>query len=295
MLPVSQAWLQHNKLMRPAHEIRDLAVATPVTGAPEKAATPWDIPYWVELLYTFVARDIRARYKQSLLGFYWAILSPLMTSLILTLVFSVVLRFRTGDTPFPIFVLTGLLTWQLFANGLGSAVVSISGYAQLITKVRFQRWVLPVSAVLARLVDLVFFFVVLIPITVWFRIDIGLSAFWILPLIACMTLLTIGLGLVIAAVNVYYRDVEQLLPIVLNLWFYLSPIIYPAEMFPEHLRFLFWINLPGVIVHYTRAAFVQGQGTGWGTLAGLFLVSAAIAVAGFLVFQRMQRRFAEVV
>ncbi|MAG36769.1 MAG: ABC transporter [Dehalococcoidia bacterium] len=254
-----------------------------------------EVPYWFELLATFVARDIRARYKRSILGFYWAVLSPLLMSLILTLVFSVILNFRPGNTPFAIFVLSGLLTWQLFANGLGNATNSVSGYAQLITKVRFRRWVLPVSSVLARVVDLFFTLIVLVPLIVWFQIDLGTAVLWLPPLIGCMVLLTIGVGLVVAGLNVYYRDIEQLVPIVLNLWFYLSPVIYPAERFPERLRFLFWMNPPGVIVQYTRAALLENQGPSWTSFAALLLVSSAIALVGAFLFHRLQRRFAEIV
>jgi ABC-type polysaccharide/polyol phosphate export permease len=252
------------------------------------------IGHWFELVFTFASRDIQARYKQSVLGIYWAIINPLVYAALLTFIFSHVLHSQTGSVPHSLFVLSGLLGWNLFANGIGSALVSVSSFATLMAKVKFSREVLPIASVMARWVD---FSVTLGAVLLHMAlagVHVTPAALWIVPLVISMTLVTVGVSLVIAATNVYFRDTAQIVQLVLNLGFLASPIVYPVEAFPTGLQFIFWINPASIILHFMRRALVYGEAPDAGPAFGLFVMSVGVALGGFAVFNRMQRRFAEI-
>ncbi len=247
-----------------------------------------------ELLVSLVARDVRARYKQSILGFYWAVLNPLFNALIYTVVFSMVLRISAENIPFPIFLLSGLVVWNVFGNGLLSAIDSVVKYAPLVAKVPFPREVLPVSAVLARLVDFAFSLVVLLAIMLGMGLPLTWHLVWLLPIIVIEVLFTIALALPLAAANLFYRDIQQLLSVVLMAWMYITPLFWPVSMFPENLRFLFWVNPMGLLVYEARQALLYGRLPHFSTLGLVLLISLVLLAGGTMVFRHYARRIPEI-
>jgi ABC-type polysaccharide/polyol phosphate export permease len=248
-----------------------------------------------ELVGTLAVRDIRARYQQSILGIYWTILNPLVTAAVFTVVFSVIAQVPVGDTPYAVFVLAGLVPWSLFANSLVNATNSLVGMAGLLTKVAFPREVLPIAAILARLLDLVVSLAVLLVIMAWYRRPLHWTLLLLpIPLAVELTFL-LGLGLLLSAANLFYRDVAQLLGVVLSLWIFLTPVVYPLERVPPSLRGLIGLNPMTPVVSGFRGLVIDGQVPA----AGPLLESAAIALASFIlgyaVFKWLEPLFAETV
>lgn len=247
-----------------------------------------------ELLFFLTWRDVAVRYKQAVLGVLWAILQPFLTMVVFSVIFGKLLKVDTGDEPYAVFSYVALLPWQLFAGSLQRAGTSLVGNANLITKVYFPRLVVPVSAVLAGLVDFVLAFVVLGGLMVYYQITPTWNILWLpaLTLLALATALATGLWL--SALNVLYRDVQYVIPFLIQVWMYASPIAYPIDLVPESWRFVYGLNpLTGVI-----------QGFRWALLGGpapdgLVGISAAVVtvllITGIVYFKRMERQFADVV
>ncbi|MGC4044231.1 MAG: ABC transporter permease [Armatimonas sp.] len=265
-----------------------------------------------ELILSLVSRDVKIRYKQSVLGYVWAILNPLSFAVIYTIVGQQIMKAQIGGIPFPIYSYFGLLFWGLFSSGLVAATESLVGNIGLITKVYFPREVFPISAVLSKLVDFGFGLVGLIPLLLIYRT----SMHWLyLPLMLLMALIllayTIGLGLLTACLNLFFRDFRHLVGIALSLGGFLVPNIYPVSLVPQPWRWLYLLNPVAALTEAgRRVAFPQ---TGWlrwvyindknpaqqslesmwiyiGSAAAVSLVTLVI---GYIVFKRNEPRFAE--
>ena len=265
-----------------------------------------------ELIGNLVARDVKTRYKQSSLGYAWAILNPLSFAVIYTIVGQQIMRVKTGNLPFPIYSYFGLLYWNLFASGLTAATESLVGNLPLITKVYFPREVFPISAVLSKTVDFAFGLLGLIPLLLIYHTSIRLESFPIALLMASILLMfTIGLGLLMSCLNLFYRDFRHLVGIALSLGAFLVPNIYAVGLVPKAWRSLYLLNpLAALIEAARRAAFPQSGWMRWvfadpanpknESLESLWLYvgSAALASAltfliGYAVFKRNEPRFAE--
>jgi lipopolysaccharide transport system permease protein len=252
----------------------------------------WD---YRELLYFLTLRDIQVRYKQAALGVGWAVLQPLLTMIIFTVVFGRLANLQSDGIPYPVFSFTALLPWQLFSGALSRAGSSLVNNSQLITKIYFPRLVIPLSAVAAGLLDFGISLVVLFILMACYGIQLTWAVLW-LPLLVLLALLTaLAVGLWLSALNVQYRDVQHLIPFLVQAWMYASPVAYSTTLVPSGTwRILYGLNpLAGVI-----------QGFRWALLGstppdGLFLVSIAVVlvllVTGLLYFQRMESTFADVV
>jgi len=248
-----------------------------------------------ELIFFLTWRDIKVRYKQAVLGIAWALLQPLLTTLIFTVIFGILLKTPSQDIPYPLFTLTALLPWQLFATALQRSSVSLVGNANLITKIYFPRLAIPFSAVVAALVDFAISFMVLLGVMIYYRYWPGWNILW-LPLIVLLALLTaLSVGLWLSALNVQYRDIQHMVPFIIQVWMYASPIVYPIETIPEGIgRWLYGLNpMVGVI-----------QGFRWALLGGdppditlLFSVGMVfiLLVSGLYYFRRMEKTFADIV
>jgi lipopolysaccharide transport system permease protein len=251
-----------------------------------------------ELLYFLTWRDILVRYKQAVIGVAWAILQPLLTMVVFTVVFNKALGIGEGSTsgiPYAVFSFTGLLPWQFFAGALSRSGVSLVGNANLITKVYFPRLVIPVSAVLAGLVDLGVSFVVLIGLMAAY----GIAPTWhivFLPLFVLLALVTaLAVSLWLSALNVLYRDVQYVIPFLVQLWMFVSPVIYPISSIPEGpLRVAFALNpMTGVIGGFRWALLGQQAPGGYMWISTTVIV--VLFVFGLFYFKRMERVFADVV
>jgi ABC-type polysaccharide/polyol phosphate export permease len=246
-----------------------------------------------ELVGTLAARDIRARYQQSILGMYWTVVNPLATAAVFTVVFSIIARVPVGQTPSAVFILSGLVPWSFFANALTNATNSLVGMAGLLTRIAFPREILPLAAILARLVDLAVSLAVLLVIMLWYRLPLSWTILLVpIPLAIELTFL-LGLGFLLSAANLFYRDVGQLLAVVLSLWIFLTPVVYPLAQVPDAYRAWIALNPMTPVVSGFRSLVVEGQLPD----AGPLVVSAVIALATFLVgyaaFKRLEPLFAE--
>lgn len=254
-----------------------------------------DISLWLELTRNLAVRDIEMRYKHTLLGLYWAIINPLLTTAIFTFVFGVIFHASSGATPYVVFLVTGLTFWNLFANGVTSATSSVTGSAALLAKVYFPRLVLPTAAVLARLIDFGFsFFVVAIFILIY-RTPVHWTAIWIVPILGLQILFTLGIGYLVASVNVLYRDTSQLMSLALMIWMWLTPIAYAFEKIPARLRDVYLlINPLGAMVLAERDLLFTGHLINLPSLWVATAWACFALVLGLIIFKRIEPLFAEV-
>jgi lipopolysaccharide transport system permease protein len=255
-----------------------------------------DLWKYRELIYFLTWRDIKVRYKQALLGVAWAILQPILTMVIFSVILGILLNVPTDNgVPYPVFSFVALLPWQLFANALQRTSASLVGNANLLTKVYFPRLVIPISAVGAGLVDFGISFLVLIGLMLFYKIQPTWNILW-LPLLVLLALLTaIAVGLWLAALNVQYRDVQHMVPFVIQAWFYASPVVYSASIIPSaRWQLVYALNPMAGVIQGFRWALLGTQAPD-ASLAVSSAVVAALLVSGLYFFKRMERTFADIV
>ncbi len=252
---------------------------------------------WVyrELLYFLTWRDIKVRYKQTVLGAMWAIIQPLFTMLIFTLFFGKLAHIPSDGVPYPIFAYAGLLPWTFFSNAVTNSGNSLVGSANLITKVYFPRMIIPGAAVLAGLVDLAIAFLILVGLMFYYRVALSWSLLAVPFLVALTSLLAIGVGMWASALNVKYRDIRYALPFLIQLWMFFSPVIYPVSLMPQKWRWVLWLNpLSGVIEGFRASLFGVNQ-FDWAALGISTAMTLGILVYSAYSFRRMERVFADIV
>lgn len=255
----------------------------------------WDsLAVWLELIRNLAVRDVEIRYKHSLLGLYWAIINPLLTAAIFSFVFTAIFHAQSGSVPYVVFLLTGLTFWGLFANGVNSATGSITSTAPLLAKVYFPRIALPTAAVLARLIDFWFSLFVLGVFVVVYRTPVHWTALWIVPVLGLETLFTLGIGYLVAATNVLYRDVTQLVGLVLMIWMWLSPVMYSVDSVNPRIQGILLINPMGALLQAERDLLFAGHLTNLPFLWAAAVWACFVFVLGLVVFKRIEPLFAEV-
>lgn len=247
-----------------------------------------------ELLYFLTWRDVKVRYKQTELGIAWAIIQPLLTMLIFTLFFGRLAGVPSDNVPYPIFAYAGLLPWTFFANAIANSGNSLVGSANLITKVYFPRMIIPGAAVAAGLVDFAIGFVILVVLMLYYGIAFGWGLLMLLPLVLLTTLLATGMGMWLSGLNVKYRDVRFALPFLIQLWMFVSPVIYPASFLPSKFRWLLWLNpMTGIIEGYRSSLF--GLHFNWNALATSAGITFLLLGYAAYSFRRMEKSFADIV
>jgi len=248
-----------------------------------------------ELIYFLTWRDIKVRYKQAVLGVAWALLQPVLTVAIFTIVFGILLQTPSQGLPYPLFAISALLPWQLFANALNRSSLSLVTNANLITKIYFPRLSIPLSAIFAALVDFGVSFVVLIAMMIFYQYMPGWNILWLPVIILFAVLTALAVGLWLAALNVQYRDVQHMVPFLIQVWMYASPIVYPIEIIPEGIwRVLYGLNpMVGVIQSY-RWALLGGDQPDLTMLISIVVV-LFLLVGGFYYFRRLEKTFADIV
>jgi lipopolysaccharide transport system permease protein len=249
-----------------------------------------------ELIFFLTWRDIKVRYKQSILGAGWAILKPLISMIVFYIIFSRLAKIPTDGAPGPVFYFAGLLPWVLFQEGVTKASGSLVTGSNLITKVYFPRVAIPLSSVLAGLLDFGLAFLVLVGLMVFYGLTPTPSV-WTLPIFLVLALVTaVGVGLWLSALNVSYRDVGYITPFILLAWLYASPVVYSSTLIPEGgWQLLYALNpMAGVVQGFRWAMLGVGAPP-----SGFLAISAAVAllllISGFLYFRRMERTFADVI
>lgn len=248
-----------------------------------------------ELFYFLVWRDVKVRYKQTVLGAAWAVIQPLFTMVVFSVVFGKLAGLSSDGLPYPIFTFTALVPWTFFATGLSMSSNSLVGSSNLVKKVYFPRLIIPLATVLAGLVDLSIALAILIAMMAFYGIAPSWNALWLPAFIVLALITSIGLGLWLAALNVKYRDVRYVVPFMTQLWMYATPVAYSSSLLPERYRSLMGLNpMAGVV-----------EGFRWGLLGAethpgpIILISSAIAlvlvISGAYYFRRTERSFADLV
>lgn len=251
---------------------------------------------WHELLWQMVGREVKSRYKQSILGYAWVILNPLAQMLVMSFAFSIILRIPTNSTsniPYSIFLFTALLPWNLFATSLTGACNSLVNSSTLITKVYFPRTILVIAAIISKLVDFTFALTILIAYLVIYQIPITLNILWVIPIFFIQQIFTLGLALFLSAANLIYRDIQYLLNLLLVLWMYATPVIYPADLVPEQYKLIFQLNPMAVIINAYRQTILGGGAPNYTSLFIALGVSLITLLIGFSYFKSREKIFAD--
>lgn len=272
-------------------------VGTPViTIAPSRGWVPlrareiWD---YRELLYFLVWRDVKVRYKQTLLGAAWAIIQPFFTMVVFSIFFGHLAKMPSNGIPYPIFAYTALVPWTFFAAALTQASNSLVGSAGLIKKVYFPRLIVPLASVLSGIVDFLFAFAVLVPLMAWYGIGPSVKMLWLPLLMLQATITALAVSLWFSALNVEYRDVRYVVPFVTQFWLFATPVAYPSSLLSEPWRTIYGLNpMVGVIEGFRWALLDSGPAPGlMAAVSGL--ASLSLLVGGAYYFRRLERTFAD--
>ena len=256
-----------------------------------------DLWTYRELVLFMIWRDIKVRYKQTLLGATWAIIQPVMTMLAFYFIFNKIGKVPVdADIPYPIFSYVALLPWGLFVAALNQASRSLTSNHNMITKIYFPRLILPVASVLGGLVDFVIAFIVLIGMMFYFKVSPAWSVLWTLPLFLLLAIVTaLGVALWLSAINVQYRDVNYALPFLTQFWLFITPVIYSSSGFSEKMRLAYSLNPMAGVVNGFRWALL---GSGTGPDASLWVsvtISFLVLIGGLFYFRNMEKTFADTI
>ncbi|HEV8674901.1 MAG TPA: ABC transporter permease [Methylomirabilota bacterium] len=276
----------------PAPELTRIVIRPSRGWVPLRLGELWA---YRELLYFLAWRDVKVRYKQTVLGAAWAVLQPLLTMVVFSVVFGRLANVPSDGLPYPIFAYCALLPWQLFAHALVESGNSLVGNQNLITKVYFPRLVIPLAAVAAGLVDFAIAFAVLVGLMAYYGIVPTLAALALPGLVLLALLAALGVGLWLSALNVQYRDVRYTIPFLTQLWLFATPVAYPASLVPERWRPLVGLNPMSGVVEGFRWALLGGPEPPRAMLGVSIVVVIAVLVGGLYYFRRMERTFADVV
>lgn len=267
-----------------------------VVGEPRRSWVNLDLRgLWAyrELLYFLMWRDIKVRYKQTLLGATWVVIQPLATMFVFTFFFGKLVGTPDG-MPYPLFAYTGLLPWTFFSNAVSNSSNSLVGSSHLITKVYFPRMIVPVAAVAAGLIDLAIASLILIGMTLYYGVALTQSMLLLPLFIVLTTLLALGLGLLVSALSVKYRDIRHALPFVLQLWMFASPIIYPSSVVAENMRWTLNLNPVTGIIEGFRSALV-GRAVDWTAVEISAVVTIVLLISAAYAFRRIEKDFADLI
>ena len=248
-----------------------------------------------DLLYTLSLHRINVRYKQSLLGPFWAILQPLSLMLIYTIIFSFIFRIPSGDKPYALFVFTGLLPWICFSSALTSATNSLTSHASLITKVYFPREILPLTYVVASLFDFIVASLVLGGLLFYYSVPLTWNAFYVLPIMMALTLFAVAMSLFFSALQGRYRDIGFGIGLLLQIWMFATPVVYPLSMVPERWRTYYMLNPMTSIVEGFRGVILQGTPPDFSALGLSVLISIVLLAAAYIFFRFTEATLADVI
>jgi len=246
-----------------------------------------------ELLYFLVWRDIKVRYKQTVIGAAWAVIQPLLTMAVFSIIFGAFARLPSDGVPYPVFVYAGLLPWIFFSNAVTNASNSLVGQAHLLTKTYFPRLLLPLSSLGVAGLDFTLSLGVYFGLMAWFGFVPTAATLWIPLLLLLTATVALGVGTFFAAMMVVYRDFRVVVPFMLQIWMYASPVVYPTGLAPERYRWLLALNpLTGVISAFRSA--LLGRPADWPAIGTAIVLALLALVCGVALFRRTERRFADI-
>ncbi len=254
-----------------------------------------DLYRYRELLYVLTVREIKARYKQSILGYAWVVLVPLLNLVVMTVVFSYLVRINTGTIPYPVYLFTGLVPWTFLNAAITAGTGSLISNASLITKIKLPRAVFPVSSILVKLVDLALSTVILGLLLLLFGISVGSMVFWVPFIFGVQLMMVVGVVLFLSAVNVYFRDIENILGVLMMVWMYLTPVIYPPELIPDRFVPLFNLNPMMGIINAYRNVILHNVPPPLESFGYAIVISGVLFLGGYAFFKKASRYFADVI
>ncbi len=246
-----------------------------------------------ELLWVLTSRDIKVRYKQAVLGAAWAIFRPVVTMVIFSVVFGQLAQIPSDGYPYPVFVYSALLPWTFFASAIGASSQSLVGSAHLVSKVYFPRLIIPMASVGAGLVDLLISVAILLLLLVWYGVPLTPNLLVAPILLVAVAFTALGVGTLLSALTVAYRDFTQLTPFLIQIWMYVTPVIFPLSVVPEKWKWVLLANPMTGLVEGFRSAFL-GRPFDLVSLGISFTVALACFAAGVMYFEKVERRFADI-
>jgi len=248
-----------------------------------------------DLLYTLTLYRLSVRYRQSVLGYFWAILHPVLLMLTYTVIFSRFVKVPTHGTPYAVFAFSALLPWTLFSNGLTGATMGLPAHSNLLSKVYFPREIVPLSYILAAFVDFLMAFVVLVLLMFHYGIPLSVGALWAVPAIVTLALFLTGISLFAAAMQARFRDVGMALPLLLQVWMFATPVVYSISSVPMSVRYWYDFNPLVGIMETFRGALLHGAAPEWPLLVKSLSISMAVAVAAYIWFKHAEATFVDVI
>jgi lipopolysaccharide transport system permease protein len=248
-----------------------------------------------DLLYTLSVHRVKVRYKQSLLGFAWSVVQPLSLMLIYTLIFTVIAKVPSNGTPYAVFAFVALLLWTYFSNALTNATGGLVSHSHLVTKVYFPREILPLTYVIAALFDLIIASGVLAGLMAYYRVPLTANALYAVPIVAVLTLFVASTSLLLSATQVRFRDIGMAMPLMLQIWMFATPVVYPLSQVPERFRTLYMLNPMVGIIENFRRVIIQGTHPDFSSLAVSALFSLILLPASYLYFKRVEATLADVI
>lgn len=251
--------------------------------------------HYRDLFYTLSVHRIKVRYKQSVLGLVWAILQPLALMLIYTVIFSVIAKVPSENVPYAVFAYAALLPWTYFSSALTNATSGLVNHSQLVTKVYFAREILPLTYVSAALFDFAVASLFLVGLFIYFRIGLTIYALWAIPILVVLTMLVTAFSLFFSVMQVRFRDVGVAMPLLLQVWMFASPVVYPLSAVPQRLRGVYALNpLAGVIENFRRVV-LQGVSPDFYSLGVSVLIAALLLPLSYLYFKRVEATMADII
>lgn len=273
-------------------------VNTEIVIEPKKGWSPVNFrELWKfrELLYFLAWRDVKVKYKQTALGVVWALMQPLLTMVIFSVLFGRLARMPSDGAPYPIFVFIGLLPWNYFSSVLGQSTNSLVTGSNLVSKIYFPRLLIPASSAVAALLDLAIGFIVLGLMMIYYGVNISAGTL-LVPVLVLLTLMNaVGFGLWFSALNVKYRDIQYVIPFLIQIWMFVTPVIYPRSLFGEKWGWLLLLNPMGGVIEAFRPAVLGHMPVSWTALLISSAIGLAVFVGGVFYFKRVERHFADII
>jgi lipopolysaccharide transport system permease protein len=246
-----------------------------------------------DLLYFLTLRGIKAKYAQSVLGIGWAIIQPVVTLIVFTIIFGRVAKVSSDGIPYALFAFLGLWPWNYFSGTLTESANSLIANAGMITKVYFPRLVLPLASVLSRFLDFIIAFAIMIGLLIFYKVTPGISLIWFPLLLIQLLLTSLGLGMILSAMSIQYRDIKHALTFLVQILMYAAPVVYSTSAVSDEFQFLYSLNPMVGVIEGTRSAFLN-KSLPWMWIAPGSIVSIILFVIGLFYFRRMERKFADV-